>query len=79
MLGGILYLGGAIGVERATEVYTTKAELNSLPYHLWNGLEEGLEMAGILVFLGALVRATDAEEAGAAPPALPAGAPEPDR
>ncbi len=56
VIAGLAYVGGAVGVERATEVYDTKEALNSLAYNLWNALEEGLEMAGVLLFITELVR-----------------------
>lgn len=53
-IGGAVYLGGAIGVELATEPYLENDELNTLAYNLWTAVEEGMEMGGVLIFLGAL-------------------------
>lgn len=51
VLGGVIFLGGALGVETLTEPYLENDELNTLPYNLWTALEEFMEMAGVLVFL----------------------------
>lgn len=52
---GSLYLGGALGVERFTDSYDSAQALNTLSYNLWNTLEEGLEMGGIVLFLYAQI------------------------
>ncbi len=50
LLAGALYAGGAVGVE-----HWTGAEVNSLHYNMWTTLEEGMEMAGVIVFIYALL------------------------
>lgn len=55
IVGGVLYLGGAVLVERATDVYEDWGKLNTYEYHLWIALEEGLEMVGVIVFLRGLL------------------------
>lgn len=56
MGAGILYVGGALGVEmigaRLDHLYGFK----NLPYSMVVGIEEGCEMAGILMFVYALMR-----------------------
>lgn len=56
IIGGVLYLGGAVGVEYGTIWYEDNDLLDTLAYNLWNALEEGLEMAGIVVYVYALLR-----------------------
>uniref|UniRef100_UPI00404AE2CA hypothetical protein n=1 Tax=Cephaloticoccus sp. TaxID=1985742 RepID=UPI00404AE2CA len=55
VIGGAVFVGGAVGVELYTERYLVNDELNTLAYNLWNALEEGMEMAGVLIFLRALL------------------------
>lgn len=55
IVGGVLYLGGAVLVERWTDVYEDWGKLNTYEYHLWIALEEGLEMVGVIVFLRGLL------------------------
>lgn len=59
-LGGAIFVGGAIGVEWLTEPYLKNKELNTLAYNLWNAVEEGMEMSGVLVFLQALLKSMKA-------------------
>lgn len=56
VMGGAVFVGGAVGVELFTERYLHNDELDSLGYYLWNGVEEGMEMAGVLIFLRALLQ-----------------------
>lgn len=56
VIGGAVYVGGAVGVELFTEPYLEKDQLDTLAYYLWNALEEGMEMAGVLIFLRALLQ-----------------------
>lgn len=56
VIGGMIFLGGAVGVEYFTEPYLENDQLNTLAYNLWTAVEEGMEMSGVLVFLGALFR-----------------------
>ena len=55
VIGGALFVGGAVGVELLTEPYLENDELNTLAYNLWTALEEGMEMGGVIVFLNALL------------------------
>ncbi len=55
VIGGAVYVGGAVGVELFTEPYLANDELDTLAYYLWNALEEGMEMIGVLIFLRALL------------------------
>ncbi len=50
LLAGAIYAGGAVGVE-----HWTGADVNSLHYNMWTTLEEGMEMAGVVVFIYALL------------------------
>ena len=52
---GFLFVGGAVGVEMATDWYADEDLLDTLSYNLWTAVEEGLEMTGVLVFLHALL------------------------
>ncbi len=51
ILAGAIYVGGAIGVELATEPYLYNDELDTLAYNLWTAVEEGMEMGGVIYFL----------------------------
>ena len=55
VIGGIIFLGGAVGVEVHTEWYNEINYADSLPYKLWTIVEEGLEMFGVIIFIYALV------------------------
>jgi len=83
-LAGGIYLGGAVGVELATEWYAEWHLLNTLDYNLWTALEEGMEMGGVLLFIRALVRYVEPDcwpsiavslRPGAAPSTAPAPLP----
>lgn len=50
LMAGAIYGGGAVGVE-----HWTGADVNSLHYNMWTTLEEGMEMAGVIVFIYALM------------------------
>src|SRR5690606_13384436 len=52
---GALYLGGAIGIELATEPMAELDLLDTLEYNLTTVAEEALEMAGVILFLHALL------------------------
>ncbi|HHH40343.1 MAG TPA: hypothetical protein ENK50_12315 [Sedimenticola sp.] len=56
LLAGSIYVGGAVGVERYTDWYQEADLMNTLPYNLWNALEEGMEMGGVILFIYALLR-----------------------
>jgi len=49
-IAGLIYLGGAVGVER-----WTGEDVNSLHYNMWTTVEEGLEMAGVIVMIYAVL------------------------
>ena len=55
ILGGALYLGGALGVEQATDKYQDWGMLGTTEYLMWVALEEGMEMMGPVVFLAGLL------------------------
>lgn len=55
VIGGALFVGGAVGVELLTEPYLENDELNTLAYNLWTAVEEAMEMGGVLVFLRSLL------------------------
>ncbi len=56
IVSGLIYLGGAVGVEFGTLGYEEADALDTLPYNLWNALEEGMEMAGIILFIDTLLK-----------------------
>src|SRR5690606_14835132 len=55
VLGGAIYLGGAVGIELLTEPFLENDALDTLPYNIWTAVEEGMEMGGVLIFLDALL------------------------
>jgi hypothetical protein len=55
ILSGAIYVGGAVGVEWGTLWYEENGLLDTLAYNLWNALEEGMEMTGIILFICALL------------------------
>ena len=50
-----MFVTGAVVVEMSTDWYDDEDLLNTLPYNLWNTLEEGLEMGGVVLFIYALL------------------------
>lgn len=60
VIGGGVFIGGAVGVELYTEPYLENDELSTLAYNLWTGVEEFMEMAGVLIFLRALLKSMKA-------------------
>lgn len=50
LLAGAIYGGGAVGVEHFTD-----SDVSSLHYNMWTALEEGLEMAGAILFIYGLL------------------------
>ena len=63
VVSGMVYIGGAIGVERATDWYDDNDLLDTLEYNLWTACEEFMEMSGIILFIRALMlHMRDAEE-----------------
>lgn len=63
VIGGAIFVGGAVGVELYTEPYLENDQLNTLAYNLWTAVEEGMEMSGVLIFLGALLRSMKGDAA----------------
>lgn len=55
VLSGLVFLGGAVGVELYTEPYLHNDQLNTLAYNLWTPVEEGMEMFGVILFQYALL------------------------
>lgn len=53
---GAIYLGGVIGVEMIGARYAESHDVENLTYQLFTHLEESMEMAGIIVFIYALLR-----------------------
>lgn len=54
VIAGATFVGGAVGVELATEPFLYNDELDTLAYNLWTAVEEGMEMGGVIYFLYAL-------------------------
>jgi hypothetical protein len=54
LIAGALYVGGAIGFEIIENLYAD-AYGQDLVYSMLQNLEEGMEMAGIIVFIYALL------------------------
>ncbi len=57
LVAGALYVGGAVGVERATIWHETNDMLDTLEYNLTTALEEFLEMGGIVLYVYTLLDA----------------------
>lgn len=55
-LGGAFYVGGAVGVELATEPYARNDMLMTLEYNLTTAIEEGFEMIGVVIFQSGLLK-----------------------
>jgi hypothetical protein len=55
ILAALIYVGGAVGVERATDWYDVHDLLDTLAYNLWTAVEETMEMAGVILFIYALL------------------------
>lgn len=55
ILGGTVYVGGALGVEQATDKYQDWGILGTTEYLMWVALEEGMEMIGPVIFLAGLL------------------------
>lgn len=53
---GLLFTGGAIGVEQASAWFGADQDMQSLNYNLFTAVEEGMEMFGVIVFINALLR-----------------------
>ena len=55
LMAGAVYVAGAVGVEWATIWYEENGQLDTLTYNLWNALEEFMEMAGVSLYIYALL------------------------
>lgn len=56
MMSGAIFVGGAIGIELATEPYLYEDALDTLSYNLWTPVEEGMEMGRCDLVSGKFVR-----------------------
>jgi hypothetical protein len=56
LIAATLYLGGAIGVELVGGQLAVSGGIDNWAYCLTVTLEEGLEMAGLIVFIWALLK-----------------------
>lgn len=54
ILAGSVFVGGAIGMEMAASKIVEANELSSLKYAIFQTVEEGMEMIGVLIFIAAL-------------------------
>ena len=52
LLAGCIYVGGAVGVE----LIGAPMEEDAMPYNLTTVVEEGMELAGVILFLAATLR-----------------------
>ena len=55
VLAGALFVAGSVGVERATVYHEHNDLLDTLGYHLTTAVEEFLEMAGVILYLYAVL------------------------
>lgn len=56
LVGGSLFVGGAIGVEMPEAMFAQRNGIENFTYSLFVLVEETMEMTGILVFLSGLLR-----------------------
>ncbi|MEM7101309.1 MAG: hypothetical protein AAF541_23840 [Pseudomonadota bacterium] len=61
IFAGAVFLGGAVGVEYATEGYAEAELLDTLAYNTWTAVEEMMEMAGVVIFIDAMLREVEGE------------------
>lgn len=54
IVSGVVYVGGAAGAEMIGALVVTAFGFQSLPYAAVSAVEEGAEMVGLVLFLGAL-------------------------
>ncbi len=54
MMSGAIFVGGAVGVELATEPYLYNDALDTMAYNLWTPVEEGMEIGGVILFLASI-------------------------
>lgn len=73
MVGGLVYLGGALGIEQATDKYQDWGILGTTEYLMWVALEEGMEMMGPIIFLAGLLHYIARDKERAAGHTDPAG------
>ena len=57
-----IYVGGAFGIEFASEIFAERNMLDSLPYVIATGVEESLEMIGVLLFVWAMQNSKPIDE-----------------
>ncbi|HEY3337824.1 MAG TPA: hypothetical protein VGK18_04935 [Propionicimonas sp.] len=57
IVSGVIYVGAAAGMEMVGALVVTAFGFQSLPYAAVSGVEEGAEMLGVVLFLGALTQA----------------------
>ena len=55
VVAGLLFVGGAVGVELYTDRFADARQLDTLAYNLWTLPEEGLEMGAVILFVAALL------------------------
>ena len=55
IIAGVIYVGGAIGVEWGTIWHEDNDLLDTLGYNLWTAVEEFMEMTGVILFIYALL------------------------
>ena len=70
VVSGCVFLGGAVGVEMSTDWYDDQDLLDTLAYNLWNTVEEGMEMGGIVLFIHALLEYMNLAARSASRPAI---------
>jgi hypothetical protein len=56
LLSGVLYVGGAAGVEMLGGLLWSSGDADTSAYVVVTAVEEGLEMAALVLFLGAITR-----------------------
>ena len=54
IVSGLVYVGAALGMEMIGSLVVTAFGFESLPYAAVSAVEEGAEMVGAVLFLGAL-------------------------
>jgi len=54
MMSGAIFVGGAVGVELATEPFLYNDALDTMAYNLWTPVEEGMEIGGVILFLASI-------------------------
>ncbi len=55
LLAGAVFVGGAVGVDYLGELHKIAYGDENLGYGMWNGLEESLEMSGVVLMVHALL------------------------